>query len=112
MTDALLSDLRALTDLLAKMEAMWRQERAYAERHGTPYAEGARDAYDSAEAYLRGLIAKHEAKQDASGRDFIERDDLTQVIRSVTAHRNEPLDNVHDVPPIVNAILAAGWRRR
>lgn len=37
---------------------------------------------------------------------------ITSAIRSVTDSWDEPLDEVHDIPPIVNAIvaaLAAGW---
>ena len=36
---------------------------------------------------------------------------LTAVIRSVTDLWPEPLDEVHDIPPVVNAVLAAGWHR-
>jgi hypothetical protein len=39
-----------------------------------------------------------------------ERDDLTAVIRSVTDTWDEPLDEVHDVRQIVNAVIAAGYR--
>lgn len=35
------------------------------------------------------------------------RDLLTSVVRSVTDLWDEPLDEVHDVPQIVNAILAS-----
>ena len=37
--------------------------------------------------------------------------DLTKVIKSVTDLWDEPLDDVHDLPQIVNAILAAGYSR-
>lgn len=37
---------------------------------------------------------------------------LIAIIRSVTDGWDEPLDEVHDIPPIVNAILAAGWEPR
>ena len=37
-----------------------------------------------------------------------QRTDLTEVIRSVTDLWDEPLDEVHDIPEIVNAILASG----
>lgn len=39
-----------------------------------------------------------------------DRDTLTKIIRSVTDRWDEPLDEVHDVPQIVNAILAADWQ--
>lgn len=39
-------------------------------------------------------------------------DALTAIVRSVTDTWDEPLDEVHDIPPIVNAILAAGWGPR
>lgn len=38
------------------------------------------------------------------------RDLLTQIIRSVTDLWDEPLDDVHDIPPIVTALLASGVR--
>jgi hypothetical protein len=34
------------------------------------------------------------------------RDAITEAIRSVTDNWDEPLDEVHDIPPIVNAVLA------
>ena len=34
---------------------------------------------------------------------------LAHIIAGVTDLWDEPLDEVHDVPQIVNAILAAGW---
>lgn len=34
------------------------------------------------------------------------RDELTAVICAVTNNWDEPLDEVHDVPQIVNAVLA------
>ena len=37
--------------------------------------------------------------------------DLTKAIKSVTDLWDEPLDDVHDLPQIVNAILAAGYSR-
>lgn len=37
------------------------------------------------------------------------KDRLAQVIQSVTDNWDEPLDDLHDVRPIVNAILADGW---
>lgn len=37
------------------------------------------------------------------------RADLTTTIRSVTDTWDEPLDEVHDIAPVVNAILAAQW---
>lgn len=40
-----------------------------------------------------------------------EREALTVAIQSVTGLWDEPLDEVHDVPQIVNALLAAGYRR-
>lgn len=49
------------TDLLVLAEEYARQERAYAEGR-TSYSEGARDAYDSAEAFLREAI--HRMKED------------------------------------------------
>lgn len=36
---------------------------------------------------------------------------LAEVIRTVTDLWTEPLDEVHDVPPIVNAVLASGYQR-
>jgi len=39
-----------------------------------------------------------------------EADVLNQVIRSVTDLWDEPLDEVQDLPQIVNAVLAAGYR--
>lgn len=45
------------------------------------------------------------AAPDAGGREA-----LTAAIRSVTDLWDEPLDDVHDIPPIVNAVLAAGFR--
>lgn len=41
-----------------------------------------------------------------------DREELTKTIAAVTDTWDEPLDEVHDLPPIVNAILAAGWTRR
>jgi hypothetical protein len=35
--------------------------------------------------------------------------DLMQIIRTVTDQWDEPLDEVHDVPQIANAIISAGW---
>lgn len=40
-----------------------------------------------------------------------ERSILDATIRSVTDLWPEPLDEVHDIPPLRNAILAAGFRR-
>jgi len=40
------------------------------------------------------------------------RDDLAGVIGAVTDYWDEPLDEVHDIPAIVNAILAAGYRKQ
>lgn len=37
--------------------------------------------------------------------------DLARVIAGVTDLWDEPLDDVHDIPQIVNAILADGWTR-
>ena len=34
------------------------------------------------------------------------REEVTRAIRSVTDRWDEPLDEVHDVPPIADAILA------
>lgn len=36
---------------------------------------------------------------------------LTATIRAVTDLWDEPLDEVHDIPKIVNAILADGWKK-
>lgn len=36
-------------------------------------------------------------------------ENLAQTIKAVTDLWDEPLDEVHDIPQIVNAILAAGW---
>jgi hypothetical protein len=38
-----------------------------------------------------------------------EREALAEVIQSVTDNWDEPLDEVHDVPAIINAILASDW---
>jgi hypothetical protein len=38
------------------------------------------------------------------------RDVLVKIVATVTDGWDEPLDEVHDIPQIVNAILAAGWR--
>lgn len=38
--------------------------------------------------------------------------DLTRTIAEVTDQWDEPLDYVHDITPIVNAILAAGWSQK
>ena len=48
-----------------------------------------------------------------SEQPIVERDavDLARVIAGVTDLWDEPLDEVHDIPQIVNAILAAGWTR-
>lgn len=37
---------------------------------------------------------------------MVTRAELTEVIRSVTYLWDEPLDEVHDIPPIVNALAA------
>jgi hypothetical protein len=47
--------------------------------------------------------AESNAEKDAS--------DLARVIAGTTDLWDEPLDEVHDIPQIVNAILAAGWTR-
>lgn len=60
MTDALLADLRALADHFAQ------QEYAYNQRNPTSYEEGARDAYDDAEAHLRDLLAKHTPEHECA----------------------------------------------
>jgi len=39
----------------------------------------------------------------------VDREALAGVIQSVTDNWDEPLDEVHDVPQIVNAILASDW---
>lgn len=36
-------------------------------------------------------------------------DELTKIIQAVTDRWEEPLDEVHDIPQIVNAILASDW---
>ena len=40
-----------------------------------------------------------------------EQKQLIALIQSVTDGWDEPLDDVHDIPPIANAILAAGWHQ-
>lgn len=40
-----------------------------------------------------------------------DREALDRVIREVTDEWPEPLDSVHDIPPLRNAILAAGFRQ-
>jgi hypothetical protein len=37
------------------------------------------------------------------------REALARTIAEVTDQWDEPLDEVHDIPQIVNAVLAAGW---
>jgi hypothetical protein len=48
-------------------------------------------------------------KQAAETARFLS-DALAQTIATVTDSWDEPLDGVHDIPQIVNAILAAGWQ--
>lgn len=40
-----------------------------------------------------------------------QRDELAKTVREVTDLWEEPLDDVHDVPQIVNAILADGYSK-
>jgi len=39
----------------------------------------------------------------------VDREVLAKVVQSVTDRWDEPLDEVHDIPQIVNAILASDW---
>lgn len=38
-------------------------------------------------------------------------EDLAETIKRVSDRWNEPLDEVHDIPQIVDAIIAAGFHR-
>ena len=38
--------------------------------------------------------------------------DLAAIIQSVTDRWDEPLDEVHDIPQIVDAILASEWFKK
>lgn len=38
--------------------------------------------------------------------------DLETIIYNATNNWDEPLDEVHDIPQISNAIIAAGWQER
>lgn len=74
------------------------------------HIEGYHHALDN----VRGLLAFHPAPEPAGDDSRVVGTDagqgLSATVRAVTDLWDEPLDEVHDVPQIVNAILAAGWR--
>ena len=65
-----------------------------------PRLLGALDAAEAEVARLRAALPLLTAAPSAT------RDGVARAIRSVTDHWDEPLDEVHDVPPVADALLA------